>query len=295
MSAEERIRRISRGTAAALALSCVLLLSSAPAGAQGEPLPVMQNPSGNPELLKQIGLDQKLDAQIPLDLHFRDEQGATVTLRQFFGRRPVILTLVYYQCPMLCTLVLNGVLSSAKTMSFDIGREYEVVTVSIDPTDSALRAEAKRTMYTGLYGRPGAAAGWHFLTGEEAAIRQLADSVGFRYAYDKASEQYAHASGIIVLTPQGRVSRYFYGVEYVPRDLRLALVEASSGRIGTPVDQILLSCFRYDPMTGKYGLVISRVVRWAGMATILAIGVMVVVFFRGERYGLPEDRWRKRR
>ena len=266
----------------ALALWCAMVLAPRTARAQGDPLPVMQNPTGDPALVKQIGLDQKLDAQIPLDLSFRDEQGATVTLRQFFGRRPVVLTMVYYECPMLCTMVLNGVLNSAKAMSFDIGKDYDIVTVSIDPTEKPILAEAKHTMYAGLYGRPDGAAGWHFLTGEEASIRQLAAAVGFRYVYDKQSQQYGHASGIMVLTPEGRVSRYFYGIEYLPRDLRLALVEASGGKIGTPVDAILLTCFHYDPTTGKYGLVISQVVRWAGLATVLAIGGMMLVFFRGE-------------
>ena len=266
----------------ALALWCAMVLAPRTARAQGDALPVMQNPSGDPALVKEIGLDQKLDAQIPLDLGFRDEQGAPVTLRQFFGRRPVVLTMVYYECPMLCTFVLNGVLNSAKAMSFDLGKDYDIVTVSIDPTEKPILAEAKHTMYAGLYGRPGGAAGWHFLTGEEASIRQLAAAVGFRYVYDKQSQQYGHASGIMVLTPEGRVSRYFYGIEYLPRDLRLALVEASGGKIGTPVDEILLTCFHYDPTTGKYGLVISRVVRWAGLATVLAIGGMMLVFFRGE-------------
>jgi protein SCO1 len=283
------MRRAGCALVAALALLCGVLLLPRAARAQAQPLPVMQNPSGDPALIKQIGLDQKLDAQIPLDLNFRDEKGATVALGQYFGRRPVILTLVYYQCPMLCTFVLNGVLNTAKSMVFDIGKEYDIVTVSIDPTETPLLAESKYTMYAGLYGRPGAVTNWHFLTGEEAAIRRLADSVGFRYVYDKTSEQYGHASGIMVLTPEGRVSRYFYGIDYQPRDLRLALVEASGNKIGTPVDQILLACFHYDPMTGKYGLAISRVVRLAGAGTVLAIGVMVVVFLRGERYQLPAD------
>jgi protein SCO1/2 len=271
------------------ALLCGALLAPPAVRGQAPSLPVLQNPSGDPALMKEIGLDQKLDAQVPLDLTFRDEKGATVTLRQYFGRRPVILTLVYYECPMLCTFVLNGVLNSAKSMAFDIGKEYDIVTVSIDPKEGPLLAESKHTMYAGLYGRPAAMAGWHFLTGEEAAIRQLAASVGFRYVYDKTSEQYGHASGIMVLTPQGRVSRYFYGIDYPPRFLRLALVEASDGKIGSPVDQILLTCFHYDPMTGKYGLMVSRVVRWAGAITVLAIGAMMMVFFRGEQYKLPED------
>lgn len=289
MDRNRNLGRAARGAAMALALLFGLLLAPAGARGQEEPLPTMQNPTGSPDVIKQIGLDQKLDAQVPLDLAFRDEQGAPVTLRQFFGRRPVILTLVYYQCPMLCTFVLNGVLNNAKALSFEMGKDYEVVTVSIDPTETPLLAEAKHTMYAGLYGRPGGVSGWHFLTGEEPAIRRLAAAVGFRYVYDKASEQYAHASGIMVLTPQGRVSRYFYGITYMPRDVRFALVEASGGKIGNPVDQILLACFHYDPMTGKYGLVISRVVRVAGIATILAIGGMVLVLRRKEHYALPED------
>ena len=271
------------------AVLAALLLAPVGARGQADPLPVMQNPTGTPEAMKQIGFDQKLDAQIPLDLKFRDERGELVPLHRFFGKRPVVLALVYYQCPMLCTFVLNGVLNSAKNMPLEIGKDYEVVTVSIDPTETPALAEAKHTMYAGLYERPGAVAGWHFLTGEDAAIHQLASSVGFRYIYDKASAQYGHASGIMVLTPEGRVSRYFYGITYMPRDLRFALLEASGGKIGTPVDQILLTCYRYDPMTGKYGLVISRVVRLAGIATVLAIGGMVFVLRRKEHYELPEE------
>jgi len=282
-------RREARGALIAFALLLGLLLAPTGARGQEEPLPTMQNPTGSPDVIKQIGIDQKLDAQVPLDLTFRDERGASVSLRQFFGRRPVILTLVYYQCPMLCTFVLNGVLNSTKALSFDMGKDYEVVTVSIDPNESPKLAEAKHTMYAGLYGRPGAVSGWHFLTGEEAAIRQLAAAVGFRYVYDKPSEQYAHASGMMVLTPEGRVSRYFYGITYLPRDVRFALMDASGGKIGTPVDQILLACFHYDPMTGKYGLVISRVVRVAGIATVLVLGGMVLVLRRRENYALPAD------
>jgi len=281
--------RSARCAAMAAVLLMAGLLAPVPARGQADPLPVMQNPTGSPDVMKKIGIDQKLDAQVPLDLSFRNEQGKFVPLRQFFGKRPVVLTLVYYQCPMLCTFVLNGVLNSAKNMSLEIGKDFDVVTVSIDPTETAALAEAKHTMYAGLYERKGAIAGWHFLTGEDATIRQLANSVGFRYVYDKASSQYAHASGIMVLTPGGRVSRYFYGITYMPRDVRLALVEASDGKIGTPVDQILLTCFRYDPTTGKYGLIISRVVRAAGIVTVLAIGGLVLVLRRREHYELPEE------
>ena len=273
----------------AIGFLAATLLSQASLRGQADPLAVMQNPSGRPDVMKDIGLDQKLDAQVPLDLSFRDERGAPATLRQYFGGRPVVLALVYYQCPMLCTFVLNGLLTAAKDVSLEMGKDYEVVTVSIDPTETPLLAESKHTMYAGLYGRRGAVSGWHFLTGDEAAIRQLAASVGFRFVYDKASQQYGHASGIMVLTPEGRVSRYFYGIAYPPRDLRFALVEASGGKIGTPVDQILLACYHYDPMTGKYGLVISRIIRAAGIATLLAIGGLVLVLRRREHYALPAD------
>jgi len=279
--------RVSEKLLAVLLVCGATLLAAPAARGQAQAFPVLQNPSGKPEVMKDIGIDQKLGSQVPLDLAFRNEQGQTVVLRQFFGRRPVILTLVYYECPMLCTFVLNGVLNSAKNLSFEMGKEFDVVTVSIDPKETPLLAESKQTMYAGLYGRRGAVHGWHFLTGEEASIRQLAASVGFRYVYDQQSEQYGHASGILVLTPDGRVSRYFYGIEYAPRDLRLALVEASGGRIGNAVDQILLLCYHYDPMTGKYGLLISRVVRLAGIATVLAIGGMVFLFLRREHQGLP--------
>jgi protein SCO1 len=289
MKSNARLWESFRATVGALALLFAALAAPSAARAQAQPFPIMQNPSGDPSLMKQIGLDQKLNAQIPLDLSFRDEKGNPVTLRQFFGRRPVILTLVYYQCPMLCTFVLNGVLNSAKQLPFDIGKDYEVVTVSIDPTERPVLADAKHIMYAGLYGRPGAMSGWHFLTGEEASIRQLADSVGFRYVYDKASEQYGHASGVMVLTPEGRVSRYFYGIEYPPRDLRLALVEASGEKIGTPVDAILLACYHYDPTTGKYGLVITHVMRLAGIATVVAICGMVLVLRRKEHGAPPKE------
>ena len=292
MTRGNRIR--AAGAAILAVLLLALLFAPAPARAQADPLPVMQNPTGSPDVMKQIGIDQKLDAQVPLDLQFRDEKGNVVPLRQFFGARPVVLTLVYYQCPMLCTFVLNGVLNSAKAMALEIGRDYDVVTVSIDPAETPALAEAKHTMYAGLYERKGAIAGWHFLTGDAAAIHRLADSVGFRYIYDKASSQFGHASGIMVLTPLGRVSRYFYGITYLPRDLRLALVEASGGKIGGAVDQIILTCYRYDPMTGKYGLVISRVVRLASAATVLALGAMVLVLRRREHYELPEEEERGR-
>jgi protein SCO1 len=250
----------------------------------------LQNIGQRPELLKDVGVDQKLNDEIPLDLTFRDEHGRTVELAQYFGSKPVILTLAYYNCPMLCTQVLNGLDRSLKLIPLDIGKDFNVVTVSIDPTERPVLAEAKQAMYTGMYGRPGAAAGWHFLTGDEPQIKQLAQAVGFRYAYDAESKQFAHASVIMVLTPEGRLSRYFYGIQYPERDLRLGLIEASQGKISSPVDAILLFCYHYDPHTGRYGLLISRVIQLLGGLTVLIGGIFLFFLFRGEHYTRPGAR-----
>jgi protein SCO1/2 len=243
------------------------------------------SPETRPQLLRDVGIDQKLNGQVPLDLSFRDETGRSVRLEDYFGQRPVVLALVYFECPMLCTQVLNGLLRSLQNLNLDAGRQFEVLAVSINPRETPELAAAKQKTYVGLYGRPGASGGWHFLTGDEPAIERLAKSVGFRYAYDPVSGQYAHATAIMVLTPEGKISRYFYGIEYPARDLRLGLVEASAGRIGSPADQVLLFCYHYDPTTGKYGLVISNIVRAAGLATALALGIFMLVMFRRERYG----------
>lgn len=248
----------------------------------------VQNIGVRPELLKDVGIDQKLNGAIPLGLAFRDENGSTAKLSEFFGQKPVVLALVYYNCPMLCTQVLNGLDRSLKDLPMDIGKDFNVVTVSIDPSETPKLASAKRDLYVGIYGRPGAAQGWHFLTGEESQIRQLADAVGFRYAYDADSKQFAHASAVMVLTPGGKISRYFYGITYSARDMRLGLVEASEGKIGSAVDQVLLFCYHYDPVTGKYGLLISRVIKAGGLLTVLAIGILVLVLSRNEHYKMPE-------
>jgi protein SCO1/2 len=261
-----------------------------PAIVQAQLADPTQNIGVRPELLKEVGIDQKLNDQIPLDVAFRDEHGNPVQLRQYFGNKPVILSLVYFNCPMLCTQVLNGLTSSLKLQSLDAGKDFNVLTISIDPTDKPLIAEARQEMYTGMYGRQGAAQGWHFLTGEDSQIKQLASAVGFRYAFDPDSKQYAHASAIIVLTPEGKISRYLYGIQYPHRDLRLALVEASEGKIGSPVDSILLFCYHYDPHTGKYGLLISHVIQASGGLTVLALGILIVVLSRREHYALPEGR-----
>ncbi|HYL47536.1 MAG TPA: SCO family protein [Candidatus Limnocylindrales bacterium] len=248
----------------------------------------VQNIGVRPDILKDVGIDQKLNEKIPLDLSFRDEQGNSVLLSQFFGQKPVIISLAYYNCPMLCTQVLNGLEQGLKNLSMDAGKEFNVLTISIDPSEKPPLASAKHDLYTGMYGHAGAAEGWHFLTGDEPQIRALASALGFRYAYDPETKQFAHASAIMILTPDGRISRYLFGVQFRSRDLRLGLVEASAGKIGTPLDQVLLFCYHYDPITGKYGLLISRVIKAAGLLTVLAIGIMVFFLRRGEHYALPE-------
>jgi protein SCO1/2 len=240
-----------------------------------------------PDLLKNVGIDQKLNQSVPLELTFRDETGKTVQLGQYFGHKPVILSLVYYTCPMLCTQVLNGMEAGLRNVSLNMGEDYNVVTVSVDPNEDAKLAKSKQELYTGVYGRPGAGEGWHFLTGDEANIKKLADAVGFRYAYDPDSKQFAHASAVMVLTPEGKLSRYLYGIQYPSRDLRLALVEASEGKIGTPVDAVMLFCYHYDPATGKYGLLVSRLIKGGGALTVLVIACLMIVLFRREHYELP--------
>jgi protein SCO1/2 len=239
--------------------------------------------STQPYPLTQVGIDQKLDFQAPLDLQFRDESGKQVRLGDFFGKKPVVLSLVYYECPMLCTLVLNGMLTSFKVLSFDVGKEFEVVTVSFNPKEKPELAAAKKQSYVRRYGRPNGEKGWHFLTGDEDQIVKLADAVGFRYTYDPKTEQYAHASAIMVLTPKGHIARYYYGIDYAPRDLRLGLIEASANKIGSPVDQVLLYCFHYDPLTGKYGLVVRNVLRLGGITTLLVLGGFITLMLRRER------------
>lgn len=233
-----------------------------------------------PAALQNIGIDQRLGEQVPMDLVFRDEAGKPVNLGDLVAGKPTVLSLVYYRCPMLCTLVLNGMVRTFRPLTFEAGKEFNVISVSFDPSETPALATAKKQTMMQEYGRGG---DWHFLTGDEASIRQLADAVGFRYAFDPQTKQFAHAAGIMVLTPQGKLSQYFYGVEYSARDLRLALVEASSGKIGSVVDQFLLYCFHYDPVSGKYGLLITRVVRIAGVLTVLALGGFIAVMLRREK------------
>lgn len=241
--------------------------------------PPKQEPpaSGRPKLLDNVGIDQKLDQQLPLDLVFLDEAGNTVKLGDYFGAKPVVLSLVYYSCPQLCNQVLNGLTGSLSTLrDFSIGKEYTVLTVSFDAREKPELAAKKKSTYINWYKREGADQGWHFLTGDQAQIDQLTEAVGFHYNWDPASKQFVHASGVMLLTPQGKLSRYFYGIEYSAKDLRLGLVEASNGKIGTPVDQILLYCFHYDPAQGKYGFVVMNLIRLGGAITL--VGVVALLF-----------------
>ena len=240
-------------------------------------------PSGLPKALNGVGIDQKLNEQLPLDLAFKDESGKDVKLGDYFGKKPVVLSLVYYQCPMLCNQVMNGMVTAFKVMAFQPGQDFEVVTVSFDPRETPALAAAKKNTYVNYLPearRANAASGWHFLTGDEASIKRLTDAVGFRYHFDEATNQFAHASAIYVTTPQGKLARYFYGIEYPPRDLRLGLIEAADNKIGTPVDQLLLYCFHYDPATGKYGAAVMNLMRLGGIVTLLAIVGMFLALRR---------------
>ena len=238
--------------------------------------PANQRPPG----LANVGIEQHLNQQIPQDLTFRDESGKTVRLGDYFGKRPMILNLVYYNCPMLCGEVLSGLTSTLRVLRFDLGREFEVITVSFDPRETPQIAAEKKKQYLERYGRKGAEQGWHFLTGQQDAIATLTKSAGFQYEYDAKTDQFAHTTAIMVLTPKGKIAQYYYGVEYAPKDLRLGLIEASQNKIGNLVDQVLLYCYHYDPATGKYGAVIMRVVRLAGLATILLLGAFIAIMFR---------------
>src|SRR3954467_13995444 len=236
-----------------------------------------------PGLLKKVSIEQHLNQQVPLDLKFRDETGREVALGEFFGHRPVILALVYYECPMLCTQVLNGMVSALGVLNFDAGREFDVVAVSINPRETPGLAAQKKQAYVDRYKRPQTAAGWHFLTGKEENIQRLAASVGFRYAFDERIQNYAHGAGIEVVTPRGVLSKYFYGIEFSPRDLKFGLMEASEEHIGSPIDDVLLLCYHYDPATGRYGAATLEAVRIGAVATVLAFLTFLFVSLRKER------------
>ena len=272
-----------------MAVSAALLMASSvraqtplPQQRPGEPT------AAKPGILSKIGIDQRLNHHVPLDLPFVDENGREVRLGDYFGKRPVLLALVYYECPMLCTQVLNGVTGALKVLNFDVGREFDVVAVSINPKEGPGLAAQKKQAYVDRYGRPHTAAGWHFLTGREENIRRLAEAVGFRYVYDEEIKQYAHGAGIELLTPKGVIARYFYGIEFSPRDIRLGVIEASEERIGSPIDNALLLCYHYDPTTGTYGPKVLGLVKIGAIATIAGFGTFLFVSIRRERRASQE-------
>ncbi len=237
-----------------------------------------QQESGLPKVLKDAGVDQKINDQIPLNAVFRDEDGNEIKLQNYFQKgKPVILTLVYYECPMLCNQVLTDLLGAMKAMTLSAGKEFEVITVSFDAREKPDLAKKKKETYLKSYGREGAEKGWHFLTGEQSSIDALTQSAGFRYAWDKESKQFVHASVIMILTPEGKLYRYYFGLQYAPKELRLGLVEASENKIGTVADTLLLYCFHYDPSSGKYGLVIMNIVRFGGVLTVIGIAGMLIL------------------
>ena len=277
-----------RAAAASFAAIAVVASASLDAGpvTTAPNAPDRQEPL--PKELTGVGIDEKRDAKIPLDLPFVDEQGSPVNLRDFFHEgKPVVLTLNYYRCPMLCTLVLNGYVKALKEVGWIPGQEFESVTVTIDPRETPDLARAKKDTYVDDLGRSEAAAGWHFLTGSEASIKTLAETVGFRYRYLEDSGEYAHAAAIIVLTPDGRISRYLYGVEFPAKTLRLALVEASQGKIGTALDQLILYCYHYDPSTGSYAPAAMKIMRAGSLLTGVLLALLLSTFWLRE--------WRRRR
>jgi protein SCO1/2 len=267
-----------RAAAFLLAASCYLLPAVHAQSTKTVPLP------------GKVGIAQKLGTQVPLDLQFRNERGEVVRLREFFRNgRPVLLNFVYFNCPMLCPMTLEGLSSSLSELKFNVGEQFDIITVSIDPRDKPSTASQLKDKYVKRYGRLQAAHGWHFLTSYDTAIRKLADSVGFQYAYDEARNQFAHGSALLILTPDGRTSRYFYGFEYKPRDLRLAIVEASGGKVGTATDQFLLLCYHYDPAVGKYSRSAMNFARAGGITTVAFLASFIVVMLRKDRRKLQQD------
>lgn len=287
-------RIVTSAISASSAVALVILMSPLSALAQmtGAPAPGYRQEPGVaasvvPAPLREVGFDQRLDERVPLDVAFTDEQGRLIRLGDYFREKPVVLAFVYYDCPMLCTMILSSIASSLGVLSLDAGTDFELVMVSFDPRETPEQAARRKSEFLARYDRPGAAAGTHFLTGDGPSIAALTGAAGFRFTWDEETKQFAHPAGIVVLTPDGRLARYLFGLEYGARDLRLALVEASDGRIGTAVDAALLYCYHYDPMTGRYGLVVMRILRIAGAATVLAIAAFIVVMLRRDRTRHP--------
>ena len=263
---------------AALLCAAIVVTFGRGAGAHDEKRPAQ---------LRDVAFEQNLDQPLPLDTRFRDSNGRTVRLRELFRGKPVLLNFVYYRCQELCPLLSDGLVRVLRALTFDAGNEFDVVTVSFDPSETPAAAADAKKEYVKRYGRAGAESGWHFLTGDAAAIHALAGAAGFRYSYDAKRNEFAHATGIVVATPGGRISRYYYGIEFSPRDLRLGLIEAAAGKIGSPLDQLLLFCYHYDPATGQYTLLVTRVLRLAGVATVLGLAGFIVLMLRRDRRAQP--------
>lgn len=242
-----------------------------------------QTPGNQTELLKQVAFEQKLNTQLPLDLLFRDETGREVKLREYFTDKPVVLVPVYYECPMLCNLTMSSLVKTLKTLPLNPGRDYRVVMLSFDPKEKWELAAEKKKAYLKRFDREGTETGWTFLTGDEANIKALTESMGFRYAYDPTIEQYAHAAGFVVTTPEGRLSRYLFGIEYRARDIRMAVIESAKGKIGDTVGQLLLMCFHFDPASGKYTMGVLTAIRIGAVLTLSVLGGFLIISFRRER------------
>lgn len=270
--------KIAQVVIAALAILLLVSFAAGQAMRGGGILtpPANQRPPG----LNNVGIEQRLNEQIPADLSFRDEAGNVVRLGDYFGSKPIILDLAYFNCQMLCPEVLSGLAVALRGMKFDVGREFEVLTISFDPRETPAMATQAKQKWLARYGRKGAERGWHFLTGQQEAIAALTKAAGFQYQYDANTRQFAHTTAIMVLTPQGKIAQYYYGVEFSPKDLRLGLVEASHNKIGNLADAILLYCYHYDPATGRYGAVIMRVLRLAGLATMIFLGSFIALMLR---------------
>jgi len=276
----------------ALAVAVALVLSVRPDATLAQQQPGLPGSMGMvggivasnvPPQFRQVTFAQRLGETLPLDVRFRDEHGEGVELGSFFGSRPVVLSFVYYQCPMLCSQVMNGISSALKALPFTPGQEFDVVLISFDPRDTPEAANAKKRAHLQHWARPETSGGWHFLTGDEAAIRQVTKAAGFTYTWDEPTKQFAHVSGLLVATPDGRLSRYFYGVEFSPKDLRLALVESGQGRVGSVIEELLLYCYQYDPTTGRYGMIVMNLVRAGGIVTVGLIAGFILLMRRRDR------------
>lgn len=261
-----------------------LIIGLALVGLQGSPLPITGASDILPSELDEVGFNQRLGETVPLDLIFTDETGHQAKLGAWFGERPVVLALVYYDCPMLCPMILNGLTSALRPLKFDPGDQFEVLVVSFDHRETPEMAAESKATFLERYDRPGTESGWHFLTGDEASIAALAETVGFRFSYMSEVDQFAHAAGIVALTPHGQVARYYYGVEYSPKDVRLGLIEAADNKIGSVVDQVLLYCFHYDPTTGTYTAVAMNIVRLGAAVTVVLVGLFLFIQLRRERH-----------